>query len=422
MTLGLSNKERQIMFEEQAPYYYTTVYKEQQNLMRNSYDLNVLRKAMLAFTSLQEVHLLAIMMHKDIMLRNLASSFDNWEFIDCKWIPACKHAAETLLAALYDAKSPVTALCSPTMSPQSLILLGPKARQMSLYTWSQLTYLEITFDERPDRSWDTLDTILTGHDNTLAEMFRHCLHATKNLTTLYIRFTPGIPVRLPLKDAFHDFHWPKLRVLGIGSWMLHAEEIIDIVRRHQTTLHGIRLNEIYLLEGSRWKDVVQAVREHVSNIDWVGLHDIGYEGEYVRKQAYIETYSDTSSESEYEYDFDSLSMRSRDSNSSTTASHDAMQSLEGDGARGEGEDVVYGNVFMTASGTGQPGTSQAGGSSSLNSNIFGGNFGNGGGFGMVEEEEDLEDDGQRVTQAKQKHWERWIMGRAHTGEPYNRPL
>ena len=49
-----------------------------------------------------------------------------------------------------------------------------------------------------------------------------------------------------------------------------------------------------------------------------GLRDIIAQlGEYVRKQAYIETYSDTSSDSEY--NFDSLS-----SHSSTMSSHDPI--------------------------------------------------------------------------------------------------
>jgi hypothetical protein len=424
-TLGLSNKIRQIMFEDKAPYYYTSVHREQQDLMRDSYDLNVLRSAMKAFTSLQEVQLLAIMVHKDIVLRNLASSFDNWEFIDCKWIPACKHAVETMLRALYDANSPVTALCSPTMSPQSLVLLGPKARQISRRTWSQLTCLEITFDERPDRSYlDTSGTVLTGHSETMADMFQNLLHMAQNLSTLYIRFTPGMPVRLPLRDAFHhDVRWPKLRVLGIGSWMLRADELVDIVRRHGRTLTGFRLSEVYLLDDDRWRDVMAAVKEAAPGLEWVGLHDVSYEREYVRKQAYIETYSDTSSEyddDQYGLDLDGLSMRSRDSASSTTASHDLSLPLhpaqggDGDDGDGDDDDVLYGNVFTTAS---TSPTLGGGGTSS----VYGGSV-----FEVGELEdglgEDLEDDGRTVTQAQRRHWERWVVGRYASGEVYTRAL
>ncbi|KAI5821296.1 hypothetical protein BZA77DRAFT_3752 [Pyronema omphalodes] len=413
-TLGLSNKIRQIMFEEQGPYYYTSVYKEQQHLMRDSYDLNVLRKAMRAFTSLQEVHLLAIMMHKDIVLRNLASSFDNWEFIDCKWIPACTHAVETLLTALHDAKSPVTVLRSPTLSPISMMLLSPKTKHISPKVWNQLTFLEITFDERPDRSYlDTSGTMLIGQDDRLAKMFKQFFESAENLTALYVRFTPGMPVRLPLNHVFHSVHWPKLRILGIGSWMLHAEELIDIATRHKETLTGIRLSEIYLLDGDLWKDVVVSLKENIKNLEWIGLHDISYEREYVRKQAFIETYSDTSSE--YNFDdsdpeMDGMSLRSRGSNSSTTASQGPL-SLIDEG----GEDVVYGNVFTTTSATGQGGPAFV----TIRELPFGIHSKN----GIIHDaEEELEDNGRTVTSAQRKHWERWIMGKTADGEPYSRPL
>ncbi|KAI5803861.1 hypothetical protein EDC01DRAFT_611607 [Geopyxis carbonaria] len=421
--LGLSNKIRQIMFEEREPYYYPSVLKEQQDLMRDQYDLKVLKKALKAFTTLQEIQLLAIMVHKDIVLRNLASSFDNWEFTDCKWIPACQHAVETLALAVATTNSPVSALCSPTMSPQSLILLSPKLRPGSDQLWKQLSYLEVTCDERPDRSYlDTSGTILLGHNDAVAKMFQGFLHLALNLTTLYIRFTPGMPVRLPLKDAFHKITWPKLRVLGIGSWMLHADELIQIVRRHKNTLQGLRLSEVYLLNGDMWRDVVVAVKQDIPRIEWVGLHDISYEREYVRKQAYIETYSDTSSDAEdeeYGLDMDRLSYRSRDSISisSTTASHDHIPAPDDD------QEVVYGNVFMNlgsshaAAAGGGPGSvsgSSIHGNSSLGA-LIGYNVAD---MDESEEEVDLEDNGRTVSQAQRRHWERWIVGKTPMGTPY----
>lgn len=431
------------MFEEREPYYYPTVFREQQELLRDSYDLKVLTTAFRAFTALQEVNLLAIMVHKDIVLRNLASSFDTWEFTDCKWIPACKHAVETLTQAMCEANSQVTTFCSPTMSPQSLTLLSPKRLKMARSAWSNLTYLEVTFDERPDRSYlDTSGTILTDHNDAVADMFRNFLHVATNLTTLYIRFTPGMPVRLPLADAFGGFTWSKLRVLGIGSWMLRSKDLIDVIRRHGRTLQGLRLNEIYLLDShnDRWRDVITAIKEHVPHIEWVGLTDISYEREYVRKQAYIETYSDTSSEpeDEYIYDLDRLSVRSRDSNSSTTMSHQTQDNgnsnininhsspgAEDTDDEEEDEDVVYGNVFNAAS--------TSGGSPTASGGSIHGGLSHGGAFSphfgpLSDTDSDdieglvLEDDGRTVTQAQRRHWERWIMGKMSSGRPYMHPL
>lgn len=404
-SLRFSNKLRQIMFEEREPFYYPTVYKEQQDVMHNSYDLFVLKKAMKAFTALQSIQLLSVMMHKDIVLRNLASSFDEWEYIDCRWIPACLHAVDTLLLAVIHGKPPVSSFSSPTLSPQSLLQITSGMRQSGPATvnWRQLTHLDITFDERPDRSYlDTAETRLKGHISPLSAFFKLFCSYTENLSTLYLRFTPGLPVRLPLNDVFHETVWKKLRVLGIGSWMLRAEEIIDIAQRHRDTLKGLRLSEIYLMDGDRWKDVVVALKTHMKRLDWVGLQDICYEGEYVRKGAYIETYSDTSSEEDFDegVDFDTISLDS--------SSH--VHPSQAD------DDVIYGNVFTSSEDTGS--------SSGLSSgNAANASYGSLGAFEETDSEEDLEDYGVAVSQSQRKHWERWIVGKnVNTGEVYIRSL
>lgn len=402
------------MFEDREPFYYPTVYKEQQDVMRGSYDLFVLKKAMKAFTSLQQIQLLSVMVHKDIVLRNLASSFDTWDFIDCRWIPACSHAVETLLLAISYGNPPVNSFASPTLSPQSLLAISQGMRQPALADFGRLSHLEVTFDERPDRSYlDTATTNLRGHISPISEFFRQFCACTVDLSTLYLRFTPGLPVRLPLEDVFHNTVWRKLRVLGIGSWMLKAEEIIGIATRHRHTLKGIRLSEVYLTDGNRWKDVVVALKTQMKKLEWVSFQDIGYEREYVRKVAYIETYSDTSSEEDEDdgTDMDGLSISSSSITTSSSSGH-AHPSQAG------GDDVIYGNVFTS---------SEDSGLSSGAAESLGTGAGMGGSFGDGEEcefsEEDMEDYGLSVSQAQRKHWERWIVGRNQsTGEPYTRPL
>ncbi|PWW80105.1 hypothetical protein C7212DRAFT_273691 [Tuber magnatum] len=391
--------------KDREPFYYPTVYKEQQDVMRGSYDLFVLKKAMKSFTSLQQIQLLSVMVHKDIVLRNLASSFDNWDFIDCRWIPACSHAAETLLLAILYGKPPVNSFSSPTLSPQSLLAISSGMQQSALASFKQLSHLEVTFDERPDRSYlDTATTHLRGHISPISEFFRQFCMCTVNLSTLYLRFTPGLPVRLPLEDVFHNTVWSKLRVLGIGSWMLRAEEIIGIAKRHQGTLKGIRLSEVYLADGDRWRDVVIALKTHMKTLDWVSFQDIGYESEHVRKVSYIETYSDSSSEGDED---DSLEMDTESISSSSSHVHSSQA----------GDDVIYGNVFTSSEDTGI--------SSDTSSLGDGANAGMGN-LGEKEEcefEEDLEDYGLTVSQAQRKHWERWIVGKnVNRGEPYTRPL
>lgn len=143
---------------------------------------------MKAFTSLQQIQLLSVMVHKDIVLRNLASSFDEWEFIDCRWIPACRHAVDTLLMAVLYGNPPVSSFSSPTLSPQSLLQITSEMQRSSLAAknWGQLSHLDITFDERPDRSYlDTAETRLKGHISPLSaflsffartpRIYRHCI-------------------------------------------------------------------------------------------------------------------------------------------------------------------------------------------------------------------------------------------------------
>lgn len=422
-TLGLSNKIRHILFEEHEPYYYPTVLGEQQQLLRDGYDLKILTRCFRAFAGLQEVHLLAIMVMKDVTLRNLASSYDTWDFTDCKWIPACKHAVETLTRAMKDAGSKVTAFCSPTMSPQSLTLLSPKYRAYARQAWSNLTYLEVTFDERPDRSFlDTSGTILTDHNDEVASMFGNFLRAAKNLHTLYIRFTPGMPVRLPLQDAFGDLTWPKLRVLGIGSWMLHGDELLQIFNRHGRTLIGLRLDEVYLIDGDRWRDVVEATKKALPNLEWVHLHDINYERQYIRKEALIETHSDTDNEHDDDLsDLDRLSIRSRDSRSSTTLSHHTYDYASPGGEDGEDEEgLLYGNVFTSTTSN-----STSGDDDSIHGDhlvLFSGCQSPGESDIDDIQVLELEDDGRTVSQGQRRHWERWILGRTNSGKPYPWPL
>lgn len=405
-SLRFSNKLRQIMFEDREPFYYPTAYKEQQDVMHNSYDLFVLKKAMKAFTALQSIQLLSVMMHKDIVLRNLASSFDDWEYIDCRWIPACLHAVDTLLRAVTHGKPPVSSFSSPTLSPQSLLQItsGMQQSGSAAMNWQQLTHLDVTFDERPDRSYlDTAETRLKGHISPLSAFFKlFCLYS-ENLSTLYLRFTPGLPVRLPLEDVFHETVWRKLRVLGIGSWMLRAEEIINIAQRHRDTLKGLRLSEIHLMDGGRWKDVAVALKAQMKKLEWVGLQDIGYERGYVRRGAYIETYSDTSSEEDYEegVEFDGMSVGSN--------SH--IHPSQAD------DDVIYGNVFTSSEDTG----SSSGLSSS--GNAANASFGSLRTLDETDSEEDLEDYGITVSPSQRRHWERWIIGKnVNTGEAYIRSL
>jgi hypothetical protein len=64
---------------------------------------------------------------------------------------------------------------------------------------------------------------------------------------------------------------------GIQAWRLEAEEIIDLARRHRETLRGLRLRDVLLKDGSRWKDVLAVLRDDMKQLKWVSLRRIDYE-------------------------------------------------------------------------------------------------------------------------------------------------
>lgn len=71
--------------------------------------------------------------------------------------------------------------------------------------------------------------------------------------------------------------WEKLQAFGIQAWRLDANEIIGLARRHRETLRGLRLRDVLLKDGSRWKDVLAYLRDDMKKLDWVSLRRIDYE-------------------------------------------------------------------------------------------------------------------------------------------------
>jgi len=68
----------------------------------------------------------------------------------------------------------------------------------------------------------------------------------------------------------------KLRAFGIQAWRLDGDEIIKLARRHRRTLKGLRLRDVLLKEGSKWRDVLAMLRVEMEMLDWVSLRRAGY--------------------------------------------------------------------------------------------------------------------------------------------------
>jgi hypothetical protein len=111
----------------------------------------------------------------------------------------------------------------------------------------------------------------------LSSLSKAIFTAAKNIEAVHIGFPSHSPLTLRLEEIFHNVKWDKLQAFGIQAWRLDADEIIALARRHRETLRGLRLRDVLLKDGSRWKDVLAFLRDDMKKLDWVSLRRIDYE-------------------------------------------------------------------------------------------------------------------------------------------------
>jgi len=300
---------RKIFDDDQ--FVYPRLYAEQQDIIRSSYDLHVLKKAMKSFKSLQRVTVLQTAGHVDLALRRLAYSSAAflqhqlhhqlqhqeqsphvWDYVYCSWAPASQRVVETLLQALQYGDSGVKSFVCPMISPQGLVKVNHNIQQIALGgVWRQLTHLELSFDDKElSMNWPNG---VNGRDQgnlderilLLSELFFKDLFTTaENLSTIFLGFDPNRPLNIPLEGVFHNVSWPKLKSLGLESWRLSAAEIIEFLKRHRKTLRGLRLGNIRLRDGDLWRDVVIALKRYARELQVISLDGCGYEKEFDKRK------------------------------------------------------------------------------------------------------------------------------------------
>lgn len=153
------------------------------------------------------------------------------------------------------------------LSPQSVLAVNPPPSTLGKLA-ERLTCLELHFDDPTD---------LDARMRELSSLSKAIFTAAKNIEALHIGFPSHRPLSLRLEEIFHNITWEKLQAFGIQAWRLDADEIIGLVRRHRETLRGLRLRDVLLKEGSRWKDVLSYLRDDMIKLDWVSLRRIDYE-------------------------------------------------------------------------------------------------------------------------------------------------
>lgn len=188
--------------------------------------------------------------------------------VELRWPPACLHSTKTIGNALLESRSPCSRFSSPMLSPQSVLGAVSNPPPTLSVLAERLTCLELHFDDGVD-----LDIRM----RQLSSLSRAIFTAAKNIEAVHIGFPSHRPLTLRLEEIFHNVKWDKLQAFGIQAWRLDADEIIGLARRHRETLRGLRLRDVLLKEGSRWKDVLSSLRDNMTRLDWVSLRRIDYE-------------------------------------------------------------------------------------------------------------------------------------------------
>ncbi|KAL8663520.1 MAG: hypothetical protein Q9202_003830 [Teloschistes flavicans] len=251
------------------PSIFQAKAKDQRWILEAKEDARVLKKAMSAFENLQHVQILRLQDESDRMLLDFLqeSEIPQLESLDLKWTYACRHATSTIAKALIQAKSRFSRFSGPMMNSRSALAIKDRIPRTVPQLASQLTCLELHFDDTDS---------LSERMRAASELFKTVFTAARNLQAVHVGFPSRSPLDLGLEEVFHSIHWERLRAFGIQAWRLDADEIIQLARRHQRTLRGLRLRDVQLREGSMWKDVLAMLRTEMEQLDWVSLRRVDY--------------------------------------------------------------------------------------------------------------------------------------------------
>lgn len=369
---------------------------EQKEIVQTQEDVRVLTKAISAFTSLQHVQILRLQDQEDAMLISYIRQHDSLsQLVDLKWPPACSHSTKTIGAALLAARSPCSRFSSPMLSPQSALGAATDPPTTFSVLAERLTCLELHFDDGTD---------LDDRMRELATLSKVVFNAAINMQAVHIGFPSNRPLSLKLEEIFHNVKWEKLLAFGIQAWRLDAEEIINLARRHRERLRGLRLRDVILKDGSRWKDVLAFLQKEMLRLDWVSLRRIDYERHFDEQRVIgaevpdhpIGSDSDDESDDwEDEWDHhgnDDSTNNISDDDDHSDGSHDDSDSDVGTEQPEQGGHMEFPPL--------SPDTPASVPWCNCN-----------GRSGHGDDTDVLGDDGITVTNSQRKFWEKWVVGK-----------
>ncbi|KAK8214064.1 hypothetical protein IWZ01DRAFT_433113 [Phyllosticta capitalensis] len=365
---------------------------EQKEIVTSKEDEKALTKALAAFTSLQHAQLLRVLDQETAALQAyIRQHEDVASLVELNWTQACSHSAKVLGAALLAARSPCTRFSSPMLSPQSAMALAAHPPNATQVLAERLTCLELHFDGGPD---------LDNKMRELSSLTKLIFTSAKNMQAVHIGFPSHRPLSLRLEEVFHDVRWDKLLAFGIQAWKLDADEIVALARRHRDRLKGLRLRDVLLKDGSKWKDVLAFLREDMYRLDWVSLRRIGYAKQFDEQWAVAgaEVPDDPpggASESDDESDWDPHANADQDDGSLDSLGDDS--SIESDNELSDDDNgpEEEGMDFPMIS----PDTPSSVPWCNCGRNTF------------LESPEALGDNGFIVSNPQRKIWEKWVVRR-----------
>jgi hypothetical protein len=279
------------------------------------------------------------------------------------------------------------------LNPKSALFLGREPPGLnsgivdSLDTLaSRLTCLELHFDDG--------FAPMNEQIREMSPLFRQVFASARNLEAVHVGFPSSRPLSLGLEEVFHNMKWDKLKAFGIQGWKLSGDEIIQLATRQREKLVGLRLREVLLKDGSKWKDVLHFLRTTMPRLDWISLRRIDYAKAFDDRQAAggVEITDDLDLDSDD--DDDDYSMHTASSGHGDDASSIGSESHNGDAAAED--DPIEGSRMEFPDFTNsrrQPSLCICDGEGTRES----------------DDPEDLEDIGDFVSHAKVKVWERWVV-------------
>ncbi|OOF97984.1 hypothetical protein ASPCADRAFT_205252 [Aspergillus carbonarius ITEM 5010] len=241
--------------------------QDQRYIIDSNRDLLVLRRAMTAFSSLQEVKLLRLQDEADEQVLDHIREHSLGRTTRLDWEPACTRAVTNLSISLLESNCNSVRFVGPQISPEATVRLLQAPSTSLSALGARLTSLDVTFHSAAN---------LSTYMETLSSVFHNFFLAAKNLTTIHLGFPAIAPLDLALEQIFHHLQWKSLRTLSIQGWRLGSEEIVALIRRHRHQLRDVRLASIYIRPGGRWRDVLTVLHDDMDYLEHIDLRGIDY--------------------------------------------------------------------------------------------------------------------------------------------------